>query len=235
MFSHSGHELRRRVKLSAMRIGFGDFVLDEERRELLRGDAPLHVSPKALTLLQTLINAAPAALSKEELYRHVWGSTIVDEANLPNLVGELRSALGDDSRDARYIRTLHRFGYRFDAPLTVLCETHAAPAPTRSWLVFPSREYPLRLGENVIGRDADAEVFLDSGKVSRQHARITLANGSAILEDLGSKNGTFVEGERVTAGVELHDGDIVGLGSLKLTFHTNVDAETTVTDTNLKA
>ena len=55
-------------------------------------------------------------------------------------------------------------------------------------------------------------------RVSRQHARITVAEGRATLEDLGSKNGTFVGDRRIETPIELHDGDEIGVGPLRLRF-----------------
>ena len=55
-------------------------------------------------------------------------------------------------------------------------------------------------------------------RVSRQHARITVAEGRATLEDLGSKNGTFVGDRRIETPIELHDGDEIGVGPLRPRF-----------------
>jgi pSer/pThr/pTyr-binding forkhead associated (FHA) protein len=76
----------------------------------------------------------------------------------------------------------------------------------------------LEEGEHLIGRDPDAEIFLNSAGVSRRHARIGISTGRATIEDLGSKNGTFVGDQRVEGSRSLGDGDIIGVGSVKLTF-----------------
>ena len=76
----------------------------------------------------------------------------------------------------------------------------------------------LEEGEHVIGRDPDAEIFLNSAGVSRRHARIGISAGQATIEDLGSKNGTFVGDQRVEGPRALGDGDIIGVGSVKLTL-----------------
>ena len=57
----------------------------------------------------------------------------------------------------------------------------------------------LEEGEHLIGRDPDAEIFLSSAGVSRRHARIGISTGRATIEDLGSKNGTFVGDQRARA------------------------------------
>ena len=73
-------------------------------------------------------------------------------------------------------------------------------------------------GEYVLGRTPTSEIFLNSPGVSRRHARIRVSAGRATLEDLGSKNGTFVGDERVDGSRSLCDGDVIGVGSVKLTL-----------------
>ena len=107
---------------------FGDFTLDESRRLVLRGAEPLHLSPKAFQLLSILIQESPKAVSKNDLQERLWPETFVTEGSLAGLVAELRSALGDDRREPRYIRTLYGFGYSFTAPLA---EAAARSRPVR--------------------------------------------------------------------------------------------------------
>ena len=72
-------------------------------------------------------------------------------------------------------------------------------------------------GEHVIGRDPDAEIYLDAPGVSRRHALIKVAAAGATVEDLGSKNGTSVGGQRVDGPRSIGDGDVITVGSVKLT------------------
>jgi DNA-binding winged helix-turn-helix (wHTH) protein len=214
-----------------VRAIFGDFILDVGRRELSRGEAALHVSRKALQLLELILRAAPDAVSKEQAYKHLWGDVFVEETNIANLISEIRNALGDDSRNPRLIRTLYRFGYRFDGKVewdNVEKEEHASHG-VRAWLVWSSREFSLTPGENVIGRDPQVKVPIDSAAISRRHARLTVGE-HVIVEDLGSKNGTFVRGERITAAVEIQDGDTVGFGSVLVLFRMLLDTGTTLTE-----
>src|SRR5688572_21567000 len=96
---------------------FDDFVLDSDSHELLRSGQPLHLSPKAFRLLEALVSTRPRAWSKPALQDLLWPHTTVVEANLPNLVKEVRAVLGDDAERPRYLRTIHRFGYAFqDSP-----------------------------------------------------------------------------------------------------------------------
>jgi len=88
--------------------------------------------------------------------------------------------------------------------------------------------YPLREGENVIGRDPESAVFIDSVKVSRQHARIMIAGNTATLEDLGSKNGTYLHGTRLTAPVRLANTDLFWIGREIVKFRFIVEDEPTL-------
>ena len=72
-------------------------------------------------------------------------------------------------------------------------------------------------GEHVLGRDPAAGIYLDAPGVSRRHALIKVAAGRATIEDLSSKNGTFVGDQRVDGCRSIGDGDVITLGSVKLT------------------
>jgi DNA-binding winged helix-turn-helix (wHTH) protein len=98
-----------------MRLRFGDCEFDPDTREVFRGGKPVHVSPKAFALLAALVERRPKAISKDELHKLLWPDTFVSDANLPNLVAELREVLGDDAHQPRIIRTVPRFGYAFRA------------------------------------------------------------------------------------------------------------------------
>jgi serine/threonine protein kinase len=100
-------------------------------------------------------------------------------------------------------------------------------------LVLQDREVPLRQGQNVIGRGRDASVRLHEKSISRHHARILIHDGEAMLEDLRSKNGTFLHGDRVGSAVRLEDGDTFRLGSVSMTLR-NLP-ETGSTDTQNSA
>lgn len=95
---------------------FGEFVLDSETRQLRRACHPRHLSPKAFHLLEVLVSSRPRVWSKRELQDLLWPDTAVVEANLPNLVAELRVALEDDPQRPRFVRTVHRYGYGFMEP-----------------------------------------------------------------------------------------------------------------------
>jgi DNA-binding winged helix-turn-helix (wHTH) protein len=207
-----------------VRLVFGDFELDPGRRLLLRHGSATPLSPKAFQLLELLLDRRPEAISKTELLERLWPGTFVSDASLHNLIAEIRAALDDDPRTPRFIRTVPRYGYAFHGEaLSALAidgrasHQHAGAGPR---LVSRKREWPLAEGANVIGRDRDCAVCVDSGTVSRSHARIVVTNGEATIEDLGSKNGTSVDGRKVKKPVALEEGAQVRVGSITMTYRT---------------
>ena len=201
-----------------MKLRLGELTFDPDARQLLSGEKELHLSPKAIDLLRVLIARRPRALSKQELHEHLWPATFVSEANLASLVAEVREALGDTAREPRYIRTAHRFGYAFSGEVVEVPDSPPSVRPTSfCWLVKDGQRLPLQPGENILGRD-EADIQIDSPTVSRRHARIRISGTEAVLEDLGSKNGTLVNGERVLTVVRLKDGDEVQVGSVVSRF-----------------
>ena len=214
-----------------MRLSFGGFTLDVDTRQLTRAGREVHLSPKAFELLELLAAERPKVLAKAVLQQRLWPDTFVAEANLSNLVAEIRKALGDRSRAPRFIRTAHGYGYAFCADATADSSPDApqrveAPA---AWIEWGKRRFPLSSGENVIGRDPDLTVTLDASTISRRHARVLVAESGTTLEDLGSKNGTFRGDDRVVSPVQLADGDAIRMGSVVITFRargTSVSTET---------
>lgn len=200
--------------VSSVRVRFGPFLLDGGRRQLFRDDHPVHLTPKAYLLLSRLVDVGPRAVSKDELQQMLWPSTFVDEANLSVLIAELRAALGDDARHPRYIRTVHGFGYAFAADVIREPDAPAGRARAAWWLVSESHQFRLEPGELVVGREPSTAIRIDNGSVSRRHARIRVEGVAASLEDLASKNGTWINGVRVSAPVALNDGDEVRFGSV---------------------
>jgi DNA-binding winged helix-turn-helix (wHTH) protein len=210
---------------------FAGFSLDRDTRQLLEGGREVHLSPKAFELLLLLIENRSRALSKADLQDRLWPAVFVGETNLATLVAEIRRALGESAQDARIVRTVHRFGYRFvsavdDVDRTPQNSIHPA---TDMYLATASGRYPLGQGTAVIGRARDATIRVDSGGVSRHHARIVVSGTEAILEDLGSKNGTFVDGQPITGPRVLNDSAEIRIGALVLTF--SVASASTATET----
>jgi DNA-binding winged helix-turn-helix (wHTH) protein len=202
-----------------MRVRFGTFVIDSDTRELLHGDACVPLSPKAFDLLTILVDHRPKALSKSDLLDRLWPGTFVVEKNLANLVSEIRGAIRDNPSSPQFLRTVHRFGYAFRETLPST-ETER-PSTRDSDALFEVKWMNERVtigeGEHVLGRDPHAGILVDSPGVSRRHALIRISAGRAMIADLGSKNGTFVGEQRVVDPRSLAEGDVIGIGSVKLT------------------
>jgi hypothetical protein len=133
-------------------------------------------------------------------------------------VSELRAVLGDDPRRPRFLRTVYGFGYAFSGEVSEHPATRSVAVPGQPRLLWEKRTFPLHEGENLLGRTEDAAAKIDAATVSRHHARILVSKGGATLEDLGSKNGTYLGGERLGAPRVLRDGDEIALDRILLTF-----------------
>jgi DNA-binding winged helix-turn-helix (wHTH) protein len=217
-----------------VRIRFGPFVLNLDTRQLTEDNREIHLTPKAFELLTMLVQDRPKVLAKADLQNRLWPDTFVAEANLSNLIAEIREALRDHAHAPTFIRTAHGFGYAFSGEALTLSDTAPSPQDRPScWLEWDRLRFPLALGEHVIGRDPDVEVRLDDSTVSRRHARLVVTVEGTVLEDFGSKNGTFRGGQRVTGPVLLADGDAIRIGSLLVTFRSRSLMMSTDTQTQV--
>ena len=102
----------------------------------------------------------------------------------------------------------------------------AAPQP---YLKDPTGKQHNISGEITrIGRAVDNDIVITSKKVSRDHARVFKEGRRYLLEDLGSANGTYLNGERILQPVQIRDGDQVTLSGVTLSFH---DPDVTIRET----
>ncbi len=199
-----------------MLLRFGDCVLDREARELLRAGARVPLAPRALQLLALLLESRPRALEQDALRDALWPDSCVGYTSLAGLVAEVRKAIGDSVRPWRYVRTVPRFGYAFAG--VVVTEERPQGREVVAAFVTEEREYPVAEGETLIGRGGECGVCLPSAQVSRVHARVRATERAASVEDLGSKNGTWVNGERREGAVDLADGDEVTFGTFRVLY-----------------
>ena len=191
-------------------------ALDEGARELARTGRRVDLPPKAFQLLEALVSKPPRALTRAELNDHLWPGTAMGYTSLAAVATELRKALGEDAREPLFLRTVHGFGYAFCGEARDEPDPIVALSACR--LVWEGREVGLTDGENVIGRDEGCALRIDTGRVSRRHARILVQGRTARLEDLGSKNGTFLQGRRLTGTADLAEGDEISIGGARLVF-----------------
>jgi DNA-binding winged helix-turn-helix (wHTH) protein len=203
-----------------VRTTFAGFVVDTATCQLLREGRPIHLSPKAFELLVALLRQRPSVVSKQRLLDEVWPGTFVSDANLNVVVGEIRRALDDDPKRPAFIRTAHRRGYAFAADAKDLPDKSSKRARSAGscWLSWNDRTFALTPGDSIIGRDPSSDIRLNASGVSRRHARIVVAADRATLEDLGSLNGTFLSGVKVTAPQMLQHGDVIHIGDVAVTF-----------------
>jgi DNA-binding winged helix-turn-helix (wHTH) protein len=199
-----------------LRLRFGECVLDTGLRQLTRGGRAVPLAPKAFRLLEILAERRPRPVTQAELRKLVWPEAVVGGTTVARILCEVRAAIGDEARTARFIRTVHRFGYAFCGPAVVDAAEDARPSACA--VQWGAQLIALAPGENLIGRASDAVISISLRAVSRRHARIQVADGRAILEDLGSKHGTLVGGRRIEGPVELRHGDEIVVGPVLLIF-----------------
>lgn len=135
---------------------FGEYELDMARYQLRRSGEPVHVEPRALDLLQYLIEHRDRVVSKNELLDKVWGDRFVSEAALTTGLRTARIAVGDTGRHQRLIRTVHRRGYQFAASVTVTrAGDPADPGPEPA--AYPIRPAPAPARSVVTGETSGAD------------------------------------------------------------------------------
>ncbi len=215
----------------------GDWLVEPSLGRVSRGECTVQLELKVMDALVCLARHAGELVTRQQLVDEVWATEFISDNTLTHAIAELRSALGDDARHPSYIETIHRRGYRLLAPVADL-EPAPGPSPpaaaARFKLVTQGGEVLLAEGENLIGRAPDAAVTIDSSKVSRHHARILVEGPAVTLEDLGSKNGTFLNGERVEAHVNLADGDEIRVGRSVARFRFVVIGDRTMTELSVE-
>ncbi|MBY0494166.1 MAG: winged helix-turn-helix domain-containing protein [Cyanobacteria bacterium] len=196
-------------------LKFGNFVFDHGARLLKQSGESVHLTAKAFDLLTLLSTKAPDAVGKKEIHARLWPSTFVSDVSLTTLIFELRTALGESARRPRFIRTVHGFGYAFQGDSA---QNPAADEATPFCIIYEGREIGLQRGENVIGRSRDCRVRVDITRVSRRHARVTIDGDAALIEDCGSRHGTWVGTTRTSGRVRLRDGDHIGIAGIQMLF-----------------
>ena len=118
----------RGLHMASPQWHFVDFRLDPDNACLWRGTQSIALTPKAFEVLHYLVTHADRLVTKDTLLDAVWPETAVSDAVLRIAIGELRRALGDTAQTPQFIATVHRWGYRFVAP--VVEHTEAVPSPT---------------------------------------------------------------------------------------------------------
>jgi len=145
---------------------FEDFVLDDDRRELLRGGKVVAVEPKVFDLLVHLVANRQRVIAKDDLIDAVWNGRIVSDSALATAVNAARVALGDSGEAQRLIKTLPRKGFRFvgearEQEIVPTTTTDGATAWPKANLALPDRPSLAVLPFTNIGHDPEQEYFAD--------------------------------------------------------------------------
>ncbi len=209
-------------------VCFGPFEADLRTGELRRDGVLVGLQELPFRVLAALVSRPGQLLTRDDLRAQAWPAGVfVDfEHGLNKAVNKIRRALGDSAERPSYVETLPGRGYRFMAPVRGRRVPDRVASRAGCRLLWEGRTIALAEGEHLIGREPEAAVWVDSSTVSRRHARIVLSSGSATIEDLGSKNGTFIQGRRIVARAELADGDEIAVGSARMTFRSSTGGST---------
>ncbi len=200
-------------------LRFSGFELDVEAYVLRRPDGSVRLEKIPMEILILLVQRAGSLVQRSEIQAMFWGPEVYVERDsaLNTAVRKIRRALGDDAERPRFVETVVGKGYRFIARV----DSNSVP-----WeRVFPSHcvrrgkhEFILEAGETTFGRDPNAGVYVDHPSVSRHHACLSISSEGAVLQDLHSRNGTFVDGRKIDGPTKIGHGAIIGLGPITLTF-----------------
>ncbi|AMY11856.1 Dye resistance protein [Luteitalea pratensis] len=214
-------------------LRFAEFELDLGAFALRCPDGPLRLEKLPMEVLILLVQRAGTLVLRSELRATLWGPDVYVEYDsaINTAVRKIRRTLGDDADHPRFVETVVGKGYRFIAPVEGDATLHAQSSvchgrsPARWQCVFPSysvkrgqQEFILEAGETVFGRDPNAGVYVDHPSVSRRHASIAIGSQGAVLQDLESRNGTFVDGRRIDRPTHIDHGALIALGAITLTF-----------------
>lgn len=217
-------------------VRFGLFELDLKTGELRKKGARVRLQEQPFQVLATLVERAGDLVTREELQKHLWpDSVFVDfDQGLNKAVTKIRRALGDLAESPRFVETLERRGYRFIAPVEPVDSIARPPIPDHARvtvirLVWGDRSVLLGEGSHVIGRDPAAAIWVDSSLASRRHAALVVSASTITVEDLGSRNGTFVNGVRISETSRLAHGDEVRVGPARFVVHTTSADKRTLT------
>jgi len=188
----------------------GEWLVAPSLNRLSRGEDTVQIELKVMEVLVHLAGRPGELVTKRELIDAVWKVEVITDGTLTRAIALLRKALGDDARNPRFIETIPKRGYRIIAPVKYLDAGHSSKL--RFKLEAADGEIRLAEGDNLIGRDPDAKIRIDIGGVSRRHAKIVVDDADVTLEDLGSKNGTYLRGRRINKPIRLAHGDEIRIG-----------------------
>jgi DNA-binding winged helix-turn-helix (wHTH) protein len=212
----------------------GEWLVEPTLDRITRDGREVRLRPRAMDVLIVLSLSSGKLVTKNALLDEVWRTEYVGDHALTQVVAELRAALGDDARNPTFIENIPRRGYRLVADVMPVAESSVSStgATMPFKLDTEAGSKPLLQGSTVIGRTEDADIHIDKTEVSRCHAMITVQGTTAIIEDLGSKNGTFVNGHQVAGPTPLANGDEIWIGRSVARMRFLIEGEATKTETS---
>ena len=216
---------------------FADFELDVAAYALRHRGESVKLERIPMDVLILLVERAGTVVDRSAIQTQLWGPGIFVEhdAAINTAIRKIRHALGDDAARPRFVETVVGKGYKFIAPLQSVTGRFHVGEPAARGSADPSaqgrrlfprysitvgkQEFLLHAAETLLGRDPAAGVYVDHPSVSRSHARISIESNRVILQDCGSRNGTFLNGRRVDGLAMIEHDDVIGLGPITLVFH----------------
>jgi DNA-binding winged helix-turn-helix (wHTH) protein len=198
-----------------MILRIGGCEIDCDRRQVSRDGAEQPLPRKAFDLLLVLLEKRPKVVTKELLIKRVWPDAFVADANLAILIGDVRAALGDDAKEPRIIRTHHRVGYSFAADVSEVSAEARDRGQPAFILAAAKRRILLFDGSATLGRDPGCNIVIDDPSVSRVHAVLSVTDGQLTVEDRDSKNGTRVDGRKLSEASVVRSGQRIAFGTLE--------------------
>jgi DNA-binding winged helix-turn-helix (wHTH) protein len=199
---------------SGRELTIGEWRVQPDLGRATRDDRLVHLEPRVMDVLVCLAERAGEVVSREEIIDVVWATEFIAANTLTHAIAEIRHALCDDARTPSYIQTIPKRGYRLIARVEFDDPRPRASNARRYGLALmvDDRSTPLVNGEYLIGRTDEADIRVDTPEVSRRHAVLVVRRGTVSVEDLGSKNGTFLDGRPVTGREVVRPGAIIRLG-----------------------
>lgn len=213
----------------------GNWMVEPTLDRITRDGREVRLRPRAMDVLTVLAVSAGKLVAKRDLIDEVWRTEFVSDHALTQVIAELRAALGDDAGSPSFIENIPRRGYRLVAPVIPIVESvHSSRGVSMPFILeTDDGARPLTQGQNVIGRTEDADIRVDKTEVSRCHAMITVQGTTAVIEDLGSKNGTYVNGRQLDGPETLNNGDEIWIGRSVSRMRFLIEGEPTKTETSV--